>query len=68
MRLVLGTAAILVAALGCTHTGALKETAARELGCSEDQVIILTGGTTRKVEACGKEAIYHWNGSIWVQR
>jgi hypothetical protein len=57
-----------VSLLGCTHLGALKEKAGRDLSCSPDQVEILNAGKTRDVEACGKRATYHWTGAHWMRQ
>ena len=57
-----------VSTFGCTHTGALREQASQDFNCPVSEVRIASGGSSRHVDVCGKQVVYHWTGQGWVQR
>ena len=62
----IGVGALLLA--GCGHqTSSLREHAAHDLQCPNDEVRLLEKhGEVRDVEGCGKRATYAWTGKTWV--
>jgi hypothetical protein len=53
-------------AVGCSHTGQLREAAAADLNCPKNRVHLRSGSRDkREVEACGQLAIYRYEDGDW---